>query len=104
MQGRRIGFILGAAALALACVLPVPAGQSREALITAGLVVLMATWWMTQALPLTATALLPFLILPLGGVMSASDTAAAYYSPILFLVLRDWARGRLAVKTNAAIA
>ncbi len=77
MQGRRIGFILGAAALALACVLPVPAGQSREALITAGLVVLMATWWMTEALPLTATALMPFLVLPFAGVMSAKDTAGA---------------------------
>ena len=87
MQGRRIGFILGAAALALACVLPVPAGQSREALITAGLVVLMATWWMTEALPLTATALMPFLVLPFAGVMSAKDTAGAYYSDILFLLL-----------------
>jgi sodium-dependent dicarboxylate transporter 2/3/5 len=50
-------------------------------------VVLMATWWMTQALPLTATALLPFLAFPLMGIMSANETAAAYYSPILFLVL-----------------
>ena len=62
MQGRRIGFIIGAAALALACVLPVPVGMSREAFITAGLVVLMATWWMTEALPLTATALMLSLI------------------------------------------
>ena len=87
MPARRIGFIIGAAALALACVLPVPAGMSREAFITAGLVVLMATWWMTEALPLTATALMPFLVLPFAGVMSAKDTAGAYYSDILFLLL-----------------
>jgi sodium-dependent dicarboxylate transporter 2/3/5 len=47
----------------------------------------MAVWWMTQALPLTATALVPFLAFPMMGIMSANETAAAYYSPILFLVL-----------------
>jgi sodium-dependent dicarboxylate transporter 2/3/5 len=50
-------------------------------------VVLMGSWWMTQALPLTATALLPFLAFPMFGIMSANEAASAYYSPILFLVL-----------------
>src|SRR3546814_15075068 len=42
---------------------------------------------MTEALPLTATALLPFALLPLLGVSTPSDVAASYYSAILFLVL-----------------
>ncbi|OZA90578.1 MAG: C4-dicarboxylate ABC transporter, partial [Erythrobacter sp. 34-65-8] len=67
--------------------LPVPDGMTREALVVAGLVVLMAAWWMTEAIPLTATALMPFLVLPLAGVMGAKDTASAYYAPILFLLL-----------------
>jgi sodium-dependent dicarboxylate transporter 2/3/5 len=54
---------------------------------TSAIVVLMATWWMTQALPLTATALVPFLAFPLFGIMTANEAAASYYSPILFLVL-----------------
>ena len=87
MVAQRIGLIAGAAALALAIVAPTPAGMSREALIVAGLVVLMAAWWMTEALPLTATALMPFLVLPFAGVMDAKETASAYYSPILFLLL-----------------
>jgi sodium-dependent dicarboxylate transporter 2/3/5 len=37
--------------------------------------------------PLTATALLPFLVLPLGGVMTAGETASSYYSPTMFLIL-----------------
>jgi len=49
--------------------------------------VLMAAWWMTEALPLTATALMPFIVLPFAGVMSAKETASAYYSDILFLLL-----------------
>jgi sodium-dependent dicarboxylate transporter 2/3/5 len=40
-----------------------------------------------EAVPLTATALLPFLVLPLGGVMNAEATARAYYSSTLFLIL-----------------
>lgn len=87
MTASRIGLIIGALALLAAMVMPAPAGMSREALIVAGLVVLMAAWWMTEAIPLTATALMPFIILPLAGVMGAKDTASAYYAPILFLLL-----------------
>ncbi|MFN5820555.1 MAG: SLC13 family permease, partial [Novosphingobium sp.] len=54
---------------------------------TAGLVWWMATWWMSEALPLYATAFLPFVVLPLLGVADATKTAAAYYSPIMFLFL-----------------
>ena len=87
MNGRRMGFIVGLAAFALALLVPPPAGMPREAWLVAGLVVWMAAWWMTEAVPLTATALLPFLVLPLSGVMDANATASAYYSPTLFLIL-----------------
>lgn len=87
MTAERLGLWGGLAIFVAMWLLPAPAGMPEPAWKVAALTVQMATWWMTQALPLTATALLPFLILPMGGVMSASDTAAAYYSPILFLVL-----------------
>ena len=87
MGAKRIGLMTGAVALALTVYLPLPIGMSREAFVVAGLVVLMAAWWMTEALPLTATALMPFLVLPFAGVMTAKETASAYYSPILFLIL-----------------
>jgi sodium-dependent dicarboxylate transporter 2/3/5 len=47
----------------------------------------MAIWWMTEAVPLTVTALLPFLLVPLFGIMPAAAIAKEYYSPILFLIL-----------------
>lgn len=84
MTAKTIGLIVGALALLAGIFLPPPTGMSREAFVVAGLVVLMAAWWMTEALPLTATALLPFLVLPFAGVMDAKETASAYYSPILF--------------------
>jgi len=87
MTAKRIGFVVGFTAFLLTLVLPAPAGMPREAWLVAGLVVWMAAWWMTEAIPLTATALLPFVVLPLSGVMTANETASAYYAPTLFLIL-----------------
>ena len=83
----RWGLWGGLAAFVAMLLLPPPAGMPLAAWQTSAIVVLMASWWMTQALPLTATALVPFLAFPMFGIMGANDTAAAYYSPILFLVL-----------------
>ena len=87
MTAARWGFFGGLAAFAVMLALPAPESMPLDAWRTCAITVLMATWWMTQALPLTVTALIPFLAFPLLGIMGANDTAAAYYSPILFLVL-----------------
>ncbi|WP_305098489.1 SLC13 family permease [Croceibacterium aestuarii] len=87
MLAKRIGFWAGLAAFALTLAVPAPGSMPPQAWLVAGLVVWMACWWMTEALPLTATALLPFLVLPMAGVMDAKDTASTYYSPTLFLIL-----------------
>lgn len=87
MTAKRIGLGIGALALAVGAITPAPAGMPDAAWLVAGLVVLMAAWWMTEAIPLTATALMPFIVLPLAGIMGAKDTASAYYAPILFLLL-----------------
>nr|ABN71539.1 putative anion transporter [uncultured bacterium] len=83
----RVGLWGGLAAFVVILLLPAPGDMPQAAWATCAIVVLMATWWMSQALPLTATALLPFLAFPMFGIMTATDTAGAYYSPILFLVL-----------------
>jgi sodium-dependent dicarboxylate transporter 2/3/5 len=87
VTAQRIGLIIGALALAAGIFLPPPGGMEREAFVVSGLVVLMAAWWMTEAIPLTATALMPFVVLPFAGVLNAKETASAYYEPILFLLL-----------------
>lgn len=87
MTARHIGFWLGLAGFALTLLLPAPAEMPLPAWRTAGLVWWMAAWWMTEALPLYATALLPFLVLPLAGVADANKTASSYYSPVIFLFI-----------------
>jgi sodium-dependent dicarboxylate transporter 2/3/5 len=87
MNAKQIGFLVGLFAFLLTVIVPAPAGMPGPAWTVAGLTVLMAAWWMTEAVPLTATALLPFVVLPFAKVMTADETAATYYSPILFLIL-----------------
>ncbi|WP_296717354.1 DASS family sodium-coupled anion symporter [Erythrobacter sp.] len=87
MNARAIGLIIGPLAFALTILVPPPAGMLPGAWLVAGLVVWMAAWWMTEAVPMTVTALLPFLVLPLAGVATADATASDYFSPILFLLL-----------------
>ncbi|PKB19077.1 sodium-dependent dicarboxylate transporter 2/3/5 [Novosphingobium kunmingense] len=87
MTAKRICFWLGPLGFALTVLTAAPAGMPVAAWPTAGLVWWMAAWWMSEAMPLSATALLPFIILPLLGVSDAAKTAASYYSPTMFLFL-----------------
>ncbi len=87
MTAKRISFWLGPLGFLLTLLTAAPQGMPELAWPTAGLVWWMATWWMSEAMPLSATALLPFIVLPLIGVSDAGKTAAAYYSPTMFLFL-----------------
>ncbi len=87
MHAERIGLFAGLGVFIAMLLMPAPESMSPEAWKVAALTILMATWWMAQAVPLTATALLPFLALPVFDVMTAKEAASQYYSPILFLIL-----------------
>ncbi|HKJ25026.1 MAG TPA: DASS family sodium-coupled anion symporter [Myxococcota bacterium] len=54
---------------------------------TAGVAAWMATWWLTETIPLYATALLPLVLFPLLGVLPMKATAAPYAHPLIFLFL-----------------
>ncbi|MCW5755792.1 MAG: SLC13/DASS family transporter [Phycisphaeraceae bacterium] len=66
---------------------------SADARITASVATLMAVWWLTEAIPLSATALLPLALLPLLGARSITDTAAPYANPVIFLFLGGFMLG-----------
>ncbi len=53
----------------------------------AAVAVLMAGWWITGALPLAATALVPLVAYPLAGIASAQDTAGRYINDTIFLFM-----------------
>ncbi|MBE7560073.1 SLC13/DASS family transporter [bacterium] len=56
-----------------------------EVACTAAVALWMAVWWMTEALPLEATALLPMVLFPALGVMDGKRVAQEYFNDIIFL-------------------
>ncbi|WP_380165182.1 SLC13 family permease [Jannaschia sp. R86511] len=59
--------------------------------VTAAIVTLVAVWWMTEALPLPATALVPIVAFPLAGVLEIGEATAAYGDANIFLFLGGFA-------------
>lgn len=53
----------------------------------AAVAVLMGAWWMFEAIPLAATALVPLVAFPVLGVREMSDVGASYGSPTIFLFM-----------------
>ena len=54
---------------------------------TAGVALLMAIFWMTEAIPLAATSLIPLILFPLFGILTGEEIAGAYINSIIFLFL-----------------
>ena len=53
----------------------------------AGIVLWMAIWWFTEAVPIAVTSLLPIVLFPMFGVMGSSDTLKEYANGTIFLFL-----------------
>ena len=58
-----------------------------EVTLTAAVAFLMAFWWITEAIPLAVTALLPMALFPLLGIMDGRRVAPLYFNHIIFLFL-----------------
>lgn len=83
----RAGLLAGPALFAVILLMPLPAGMTPLAARVAAVALLMAVWWITEAIPIAATALLPLVLFPLLGIAPVGDTAAPYANPIIFLFL-----------------
>jgi sodium-dependent dicarboxylate transporter 2/3/5 len=81
---------LGAPVLVLATFALLPSGDgglTDAGRWTCALALMMAALWITEALPLPATSLLPILLFPLAGVAGVKETAASYASEVIFLFM-----------------
>jgi sodium-dependent dicarboxylate transporter 2/3/5 len=83
----RVGLLLAPLILAFVLLGEPPAGLDIAAWRTAGVVAVMAVLWMTEAIPIPATALLPLVLFPVLGVAPVQDAAAPYANPVIYLFL-----------------
>jgi len=83
----RVGFWLGPAAflLVFAFVDLDPGNPLDERM--AAVAALMAVWWISDAIPLAATALLPLVFFPLAGILGGGEVAPLYVNYVIFLFL-----------------
>jgi sodium-dependent dicarboxylate transporter 2/3/5 len=84
---RLIGLVAGPLVAAAVLASPAPEGLSQPGWWTAAVGLLMAVWWMTEALPLAVTALVPLVLFPLLGLRGIEATAPSYAHPLVFLFL-----------------
>lgn len=64
-----------------------PESMPAEAWDVLAVTLWMALWWVTEAVPIAVTALLPIILFPLTGVLDIGSTTAAYGDKYVFLYL-----------------
>jgi len=84
---RMAGMAAGAGVCLLMLLLPPPADMPPAAWSVAAVTVLMAAWWVSEAVPVAVTALVPLVLVPGLGVQSVAAVAAPYANPLVFLLL-----------------
>jgi len=84
---KTIGWWGGVILFLLILYLPAPEYLSEGGWKTAAVALLMGTWWITEAIPISATALLPIFLLPVMNIVPIGDATAPYANPLIFLFL-----------------
>lgn len=83
----QLGLIIGPLFFIICWLLPPPDGLSKAGFMVAGATAWMAAWWLTEAVPMYLTAMLPMALFPLSGAVDIQTTAAPFGSYLVWLLL-----------------
>mgnify|MGYP001223674120 FL=1 len=87
LSKKNIGLVLGPIAFTLIVLFFHPEELSPTANAVLATAVWVAIWWITEALPIAVTALLPIVLFPLSGGLGLKETTASYGHNYIFLFL-----------------
>ena len=96
---KKIGLILGPVLFLIVYNLPITIINPEADKIIA-IALWMISWWITEAISISATALIPLTIFPLLGIMDMKTVAASYGSPIVFLFFGGFVMALALEKVN----
>ena len=82
-----IGLITGPVLFLILLLLPEPANMPDSSMQVAAIAILMATFWISEAIPIAATALIPIALFPFLGVMPSAKVTAFYGHHLIFLFM-----------------
>lgn len=85
--GQLIGLIAGPLLFIITLLFYSPEGLSQEGLAVLASTIWIAIWWMTEAIPIPATSLLPIILFPLTGGLDIGTTTSSYGSDTIFLFM-----------------
>lgn len=86
-KNKMAGLFAGLIVFLIILALPNPAGLSPEGKRAAAVALLMTIWWISEAIPIYATAFLPLALYPLLGILPAEETAANYGHNYVLMLL-----------------
>ena len=95
----RIGLLAGIALFVFFLIVN-PFGVDALAAKVLAIAALMITWWIGEALPMPAVALVPMLLFPLMNVASLRETTSKYADPVIFLFMGGFMIGLAIEKWN----
>ncbi len=84
---RQFFFWLGLVFFIISLVLEPVWGMTPEQMKMAGCTILMAFWWMGEAVPIPVTALMPLFLFPFLGILPAFEVSLAYGNHNVYLFL-----------------
>ena len=84
---KRIGLLLGPILFVLTLLFAKPEGLEPAGIAVLASTLWIATWWITEALPIEVTSFLPIILFPLTGALDLSTTTASYGHKYIFLYL-----------------
>ncbi len=87
LNNKLIGLVSGLSLFFIILLIPVPDNVRPDAMHVLAVALLMATWWITEAIPIPATALLPIFLFPMLGVMNGSEVTQPYAHHLIYLFL-----------------
>lgn len=77
-----------------------PFGLEEKAARVIAVAALMITWWITEAFPMPAVALVPIVLFPLLNIATTNATAAPYGNEVIFLFMGGFMIGLAIEKWN----
>ncbi len=75
-------------------------GSAQAAWLVLSLTCLMAIWWVSEAIPIPVTSLLPIIVLPLGGMAPVAEVSGEYLHPVVVLLLGGFIIARAIERWN----
>ena len=96
---KKLGFVIGLSLFAVFLFVSPPDGMNPLAMKAIAVSLLMAIFWVTEAISIFATSFIPIALFPLLGILDAKQIAASYGHHIVILIIGAFFVAK-AIETN----